>query len=153
MVARQQKGHPRSWRPFEPEESVILRAQHLTTLPSWCKLDGEEVSLVNVELTEIAYDYDRVVIGDYGAYVEISLASIRLDHLRNKWPGEPRRTVKYIWLESQDAARTKVYEQRGTVGYADYKVGYFYVDPSAVRPLVEPDPDYNTYEQPEDWNV
>jgi hypothetical protein len=35
----------------------------------------------------------------------------------------------YIEHRSRDAANVKVYEQRRTVDYADYRVGMFYIAP------------------------
>lgn len=38
----------------------------------------------------------------------------------------------YIEHRSCNAANVKVYEQRRTVGYADYKAGLFYIAPADV---------------------
>lgn len=77
--------------------------------------------------------YDRVVVGDYGAYLEVSADDIEV--LLTVPPDQRWRSdveyitsrnlnVKYRWFEYQ---KRKVYQQMDTVKYADYLPGKFYV--------------------------
>lgn len=50
----------------------------------------------------------------------------------SRWPCKPSKPVKYLWLETDDNTKTKIYLQQKTVKYADYKVGMFYVSPQEV---------------------
>ena len=80
----------------------------------------------------IAYGFNRLVVGDHGAYYEFKKDQINLKSLRTKKGQEWRNNnnsnyVKYKWKETQNG--TKVYEQLKTVRYADYKPGFYYVDP------------------------
>ena len=80
----------------------------------------------------IAKGYARVVIGDYGAYIEFTPEQIDLKAIKPKWPGEPTRPVKYLWYEPIDGSGVKIYWQKGTVSYADYKPGMYYIAPSEL---------------------
>ena len=114
------------WVPLEPRVRKLVRDFYRSQL-KLSEGGGEQV-LQNAAGTIVAKGYDRFVVGDYGAYVEINSDQIIKDHIRPKWPGEPKRPVKYLWLETKDNEKTKVYYQKGKVGYADYKIGMYYID-------------------------
>lgn len=92
-----------------------------------------------------AVGYVRIVYGDHGPYVEFTRDQIRAS-LRSKFGTKLPGYCYYEWLEPTDNSEIKVYAQKRTVhnlpnpphggykgnrveGYADYKVGMFYVDP------------------------
>ncbi len=84
-----------------------------------------------------AASYTRVVIGGMGPYIEFDVEDI-IHQLQTK-PGEEYRTsggkymyVKYEWLMPVGFPEVKVYKQRRTVDYADYKVGKIYVSPEQL---------------------
>lgn len=84
----------------------------------------------------LAISYQRVVVGDYGAYLEISPEQIIKNNIRIK-PGQefrlnPNSHAKYEWHEPIDGSDVKIYFQLGTVKYADYKCGMYYVSPREV---------------------
>lgn len=81
----------------------------------------------------IAHNFDRVCIGDYGAYVEIDPTEILVSFFVE--PGQEWRmdeayierrglNVKYRWF---NILGMKLYHQLGEVSYADYKVGKCYI--------------------------
>jgi hypothetical protein len=78
----------------------------------------------------------RIVIGDYGAYFEIPQDKMMIDVLRGA-PGQEFRyldekykdKVKYNHLTCIEDTSIKIYYQKKTVNYADYKPGFFYVSP------------------------
>lgn len=82
-------------------------------------------------------DYERVVVGDYGAYVEIKEGDI-IQPLtvpeKQKWRYDKEYlekkniTIKYYWLEWNGH---KVYHQVAGVKYADYKPGFYYISVTA----------------------
>ncbi len=79
---------------------------------------------------KLANNYERAVTGDHGAYIEIAEKDIKKNILHIKKGHEWRlknKLCKYVWYESSDG--DKVYYQRNTVKYADYKPGYYYIDP------------------------
>ena len=93
--------------------------------------DGDDgMEFFNKEGTKIAKGYVRVVVGDYGPYVEFDRKNMVLDNVKEKWPGSEKKTIKYIWLETDDKAKTKIYWQRKKVPYADYQIGMYYIHPS-----------------------
>lgn len=95
--------------------------------------------LYTLDGTQIATGYQRIVIGDYGAFVEIAPGQICKDALRCK-PGQEYRyaeerfaaNIKYLWLTTKDRSDCKIYFQKKGVNYADYVPGMFYISPYEV---------------------
>ena len=94
-----------------------------------------ETKFYSANGTLLATGYIRIVIGERGAYVEFAPEHMCFCNLHippeQKWrlQGE---VAYYIEYRTQDDANVKVYEQRRTVGYADYKIGMFYIAPGDV---------------------
>ena len=135
MKARMEKNHPRYYQPFSADEANILRGHHAAQV---APLDPAAPLFTLAHGIRIATGFTRVVIGDYGAYIEIAPEQIIAGTLKPKFNGTPPRPVKYIWLTVIGDPSVKVYEQKGTVAYADYQVGLFYVAPSDVQPYQMP---------------
>lgn len=80
----------------------------------------------------LANNYDRIEIGDHGAYVQIDQADINLNMLsipkeqRFRLHSEASPYVKYIWWQGPQGQ--KVYQQTKPVRYANYVPGKFYSD-------------------------
>lgn len=84
--------------------------------------------------TKIAERYERVVIGDYGAYVEFAADDINVPmivpynqqwRLDSDYVAKHKLSIKYHHYEIVNGI--KVYHQVATVKYADYKPGYYYI--------------------------
>lgn len=81
--------------------------------------------------TVVALGYERVVIGDRGPYVEFSPKHIK----KLSWhiPDDENWRIYgrcyYIEARTIDEAFVKMYYQKATVNYADYKVGMWYISP------------------------
>lgn len=91
----------------------------------------------------VASDYTRVVLGDYGAYVEIPVEHLSIAKeikLKEKqeWRADKEylakreltKRVKYIWYTwklGEGYPEIKVYMQLNTVKYADYLPGFYYI--------------------------
>ena len=125
---REFRGHPRYYQPFDTEDSKLLREYYKKTCPII-----EHTSIKNTNDTMIAVDYRRIVYGDYGAYVEIEPNDMTLSNLEYRFGNRPTRPVKYLWMQTVDSLKTKVYHQQGTVRYADYIVGMYYVSPFDIK--------------------
>lgn len=118
-----------------------VRAEFKEALPKWCNVSGDTISLETANGTVITNGYNRIVIGDYGAFVEFSHAQADMRHLKIK-EGQSYRIedpryaehVKYLWLTADDDSDVKVYEQKRPVEYADYKPGMLYVSVYEVFP-------------------
>lgn len=80
----------------------------------------------------IASGYTRIVIGDYGAYVEFSkdqlLMPLQMKRGQEYRMNNPQYKCKYVWY-TDFKQEVKIYYQLRTVDYADYKVGMYYISP------------------------
>lgn len=89
----------------------------------------------------------RIVHGGRGSYYEFDRSQLQWGafqvpeeqkyRLSEKW----RKLVYYIEHRSVCAANVKLYEQLKPVGYADYKVGLFYI---SIYDLIEGTHEENT---------
>ena len=112
-----------------------VRQKYLDALPEWCELAGAVIPCYTMCGTLIATGYNRIVIGDYGAFLEFTPEQI-CGPLRVQ-PGQEYRIndpqfsdrVKYHWLTANDLSGVKVYFQQKTVSYADYIPGMYYISP------------------------
>lgn len=84
-----------------------------------------------------AKGYSRIIVGNYGAFLEIEPKDI-LGNLLYTKPEEAyretekyRNNVKYFWKTVGNTG-AKIYEQRRGVSYADYKPGCYYISPYEV---------------------
>lgn len=93
--------------------------------------DGEPVGFRTKSGTLIAVGYQRVVIGDRGPYVEFAPSHI----MKEGWsiPKDQQWRIHgrcyYVEGRTTDESNVKMYYQKATVGYADYKVGMWYISP------------------------
>lgn len=143
---------PEQWMPFSgeikpyyPIKNKELRAQvhnyyHARVDELGFKINGETRNLYSPNGILIASAYKRVVIGDFGAYIEIDPTMVIKENLIVKEGqefriGDPKYKdiVKYNWLTVIGDKNVKVYYQKRTVLYADYKVGMIYISPYEVK--------------------
>lgn len=123
-----------------------VRIEFENSLPDWCEMSGDSVPLETVCGTVIANGYIRIVIGDYGAFVEMTPEQVRMNQLHIK-EGQTYRIedpryaehVKYLWYTAKDKSDVKVYLQKRAVEYADYKPGMIYISVYEVFPVSESD--------------
>lgn len=81
----------------------------------------------------LAKGYTRVVIGKRGPYVEFQQKHIEWRHFfipTAELYRETNKVVFYLEYRSFDSANVKLYLQKRTVAYADYKIGLCYIAPS-----------------------
>lgn len=123
-----------------------VRIEFENFLPDWCEMSGDSVPLETFCGTVIANGYTRIVVGDYGAFVEIAPSQICMDklHVREGQAyriEDPRYAehVKYLWYTANDRSDVKVYLQKRAVEYADYKPGMVYISVYEVFPVCESD--------------
>lgn len=131
-----------SYKPLDSVSSEIMRKFYIDHLPAWIHdLQGQKLKLFTSEGSVLCFEYDRVVVGDYGAFIEFTNPATKLIVEKGQeYRQQPRyvNNVKYDWLTVQDFSHIKIYYQKRTVKYADYKVGKYYVSPYEVFPrLVE----------------
>lgn len=85
---------------------------------------------------KIAIGYSRIVIGGRGPYIEFTDDHILLDSIHV--PASQRHRLDndalfYDEFRSNDQSNIKIYHQKNTVGYADYLIGHWYIDPSLLK--------------------
>ncbi|KKN23703.1 hypothetical protein LCGC14_0902280 [marine sediment metagenome] len=81
----------------------------------------------------IATGYTRIVHGDRGSYIEFTEEQVIQDNIymptHAYWRLEPAYADRVFYTEyrSHCGTNAKLYRQKRLVGYADYKVGMWYV--------------------------
>ena len=81
---------------------------------------------------EVARWYERVVIGDRGPYIEFCGEMLTKHGIYVPVDQEWRlrsNSCYYVEWRTKDESRVKIYNQVRPVGYADYKVGMWYISP------------------------
>lgn len=90
--------------------------------------------------TLFANDFERVVHGGRGDYVELTKDQISVklvSYFEQELPEEvSNEPFFYYWLVPINRTE-KVYWQVHTVDYADYKIGYYYISPKLLLPFSE----------------
>ena len=86
----------------------------------------------------IAYNFDRIVIGDYGAYIEFTKEQSNYKSFVIA-PGQAYRltpkynkTIKYEWYTTKKIDCKLYWQLRGVV-YADYKPHRYYISPFEIK--------------------
>lgn len=123
--------HDSRYRPLQRETSIAARALYEAQLPRILQ-EEKSLSFFSPQGALLASGFTRVVIGDYGAFVEFAPEHIQMHNIRLRWNTVVDKPVKYIWWEPTDGSNVKLYEQKDIVAYADYKIGYWYVAPAEV---------------------
>jgi hypothetical protein len=128
--AREERGHPRFYQPLSLDMQSVLHDDYRSRIS--IPLTGDNQILSTKSGTVISHGYTRVVVGDYGAYIEMSPTQIQHANIQDRFGkrNTPRYPIKYWWMVSRDHDEIKIYEQIKTVPYADYKPGMFYASPT-----------------------
>lgn len=121
------------YKPLSDELSKKYREFFTENIPDWLPLEGGTTPLYTSAGSIITCRYDRIVVGDYGAFIEFS--GPLYDGQFEIAPGQEYRVhderysskVKYVWLTVNDDSKVKIYHQKRTVNYADYKADMYYV--------------------------
>ena len=102
-------------------------------IPDFLSVSGGRIPLYTVYGSLICEWYDRIVIGDYGAFIEFPESAICNNFEVEK--GQEYRInderyssrVKYHWLTISDGSYIKIYKQIRGVTYADYQPNKYYI--------------------------
>ena len=121
------------YRRLPSDLSAKYRQWYDDNTPSFLKRSTQQ-PLYTSGGTLICDYFDRIVIGDYGAFVEFSKEAANEDVFVIA-PGQEYRlndpkysaNVKYIWLTVNDESQIKIYRQKRRVSYADYTPSKYYV--------------------------
>jgi len=100
-------------------------------------VDGSEsMEFFTKSGTKVATGYERVVIGDRGPYIEFKDDQVLGESFYIPKDQAYRITDKrvyYIEARTNDESYVKLYMQRRTVAYADYKIGMLYMSPFELK--------------------
>jgi hypothetical protein len=86
----------------------------------------------------VATDYVRLVQGGRGDYIEFAPEHMCMANLivpedqQYRLLPQWKDRVYYFEFRTEDECNLKVYYQRRTVEYADYKIGMFYIAPHGL---------------------
>lgn len=118
------------YSPLPKDLSEKYREFFTENIPSFLSLEGGGQLFTN-NGTMLCDRYNRIVVGDYGAFVEfIKPASTFVIAPGQEYRVNDKRyskNVKYIWLTIDDGSNIKIYHQKKKVLYADYIRGAYYV--------------------------
>lgn len=128
------------YKPLPSDISQSVRAQYRRDIPSdLCEAGELTKAVISPQGVLLASGYTRIVVGDYGAYLEIpQVLAYKSSFIVA--PGQEYRVndpkykdrVKYIWLTTH-LNDIKIYRQMKPVTYADYKPDFFYVSPYEIK--------------------
>ena len=121
-----------NYKPLPLELSNRARKFYEDNLPDEFYLD-EHLFTKSGEL--LAVIPNRLVIGDYGAFVEINPNDIMTQLYVPKGQEfrlKPDFKGKYQWYTTKQGD-CKIYKQVRPVKYADYKVGMYYISPYEIK--------------------
>lgn len=121
------------YQKLSPELSEKYRNYFNENTPDFLKETCVQ-PLYTSKSTLLCTSFDRIVIGDYGAFVEFSTNQAN-SNMFIVAPGQeyrindPRysKNCKYEWYTVNDRSNVKIYKQKRTVSYADYQPGKYYV--------------------------
>ena len=123
----QQLAEQYKYKPLPKEVSKEVRAMYKNNIPSSLSIQGGGALYTSCG-TLITNNYNRIVIGDYGAFIEFN--NPNYDKLITA-PGQlyhnKMNNRKYDWLTINDQSDIKIYYQKHSVTYADYIPGKYYV--------------------------
>lgn len=116
------------YKKLPKELSDKLRAIYQSNIPIFLNINGDG-ALYSKNGYLICEHYDRIVVGDYGAFVEFSVAPVEFVTKRGQeYRRDPKYSnVKYYWLTLPKDNSVKIYLQKKEVTYADYKPEKYYV--------------------------
>lgn len=110
--------------------SAKYRKIFLENIPEFLSIKGDNKRLYSLSGTPICNNYDKIVVGDYGAFIEFSEPASKFivkQGQEYRFDTERYSNIKYYWYTTNDDSDIKIYLQRKSVTYADYKPGKYYV--------------------------
>jgi len=126
------------YKKLPTELSKQYRNLYEYCIPGFLNANGDTLQLLTSKGTPVTSGYERIVIGDYGAFVEFNETQ---SHSQNYFVPKKQKfrlhtnIPKYEWWSVDDESKVKIYKQKRGVSYADYLVGMFYVSVHEVFPI------------------
>lgn len=127
------------YKPLASADSRQVRKYYTENIKPWQRIEGSTDSLYDSKGYLICNGYDRIVIGDYGAYIEFNADQANLSSYTipedQLWRLNLKRypNLKYQWLTiGKSKSGIKIYYQLNSVKYADYIPGKYYVSTEQI---------------------
>lgn len=125
------------YKKLDEKLSYETRKEYASNLPDFFYFEcNKKEPIHSRDGVLLAKKWQRVVIGDYGAFIEIDDKDACRENLSVKKGEEYRiddpkysNSVKYQWFVPCNGYEAKMYFQQAEVVYADYKAGKWYVSP------------------------
>ena len=95
-------------------------------------ISNEKINFYTSNKLQISTNYNRVVIGDRGPYVEFEKKDLLFSNFyipEDKISRLNGKKYYYIEYRSIDKSFVKLYFQKRSVDYADYLIGKYYISP------------------------
>ncbi len=131
------------YSPLDRRFSKEIRQKYIkdlinTAIGPYIKNKENKLPLYSKNLIPIAKDFNKVVVGDYGAFIEIDEENIIKCNIKvqegQEWRYEERyKNCKYYWLTDIGDSGIKIYHQKLPVKYANYKPNKYYISPYEVK--------------------
>lgn len=131
------------YRKLPKQLSELSQDLYLRTLPEWCQLNGDSsATLITSSGIVVCNGYKRIVVGDYGAFIEFTreqavkhnICCAKGERYRFSDPSYSDK-VKYYHYTTKDESDVKIYFQQKTVTYADYLPNNLYICPFEVKKI------------------
>jgi hypothetical protein len=128
------------YKKLSPTIGKSVQRQYKESIKPFLVITGSNTPLYDKYGTQVCKKYSRIVIGDYGAYVEFSQDDIFPQNIQIKHGQEYRiyddkysKNVKYHYYTTKNKKEdVKIYFQVRLVDYADYKPGLYYISTEEV---------------------
>lgn len=127
--------------PLNYEESIAARLQYKSNLPDYLSIQGGE-ALYSKKGIQVCKRYNRIVIGDYGAFVEIeNISAVKHNYVLEfgeqwrVWDERYKNDIDFVWLTTYLYDDMKIFYQKRLVSYGDFKIGCYYIPVWEVYPL------------------
>jgi hypothetical protein len=127
------------YKPLPSQLSEKYREFFTQNIPAFLKIDGNSITLYTIEGSILCNGYNRIVVGDYGAFIEFNGpahdANVIVQAGQEYRIDDPKykNNVKYHWYTIEDGSNIKLYYQKRTVSYADYIPKKWYVSVHEVN--------------------
>lgn len=130
------------YKKLPSELSQQVRKYYLYNIPYEFSITGSNYPIYSLSGSLIANSYSRIVIGDYGAFIEFNKSESNSSEFIIPVNQEYRITdpnycnkVCYLWYTLNNKDNPKIYYQKRRVSYADYEVGKYYISVHEVKTM------------------
>lgn len=106
------------YNPLPKELSNKYRNFFKENIPSFLKIEGDNKPLYTLKGSKICNGYKRIVIGDYGAFIEFTDEQGEIENFivapgqEYRLNQERYRNIKYLWYTIFDFSNIKIYYQK-----------------------------------------